>query len=379
MCIKNKNMLDRLKIKKWPVWLLAFCLWPISTSVFSAPGDKVRAVPVVVEMAKKQMIAPFTMYPGTVISKNDAKLAAEVEGRLIWVADVGTAVKKDDVLAKIDDVLIKEQLTEEQAAVSREQAKYEFFSKEVKRLTRLIKKNNAAQSKLDQAISDRSVSRSELKAAKARLEQASQHQKRTQLLAPYDGVVSERYKSTGEWADRGKDIVRLVDTSALEVQVWIPAKSLPYVQIGDHLNMMARPESVSGEITAIVPVGDDRSRLFELRITLKEPLWKPGKTLRVMIPSDNAKEVVAVHRDALVLRRDGIYVFRINKENLAERISVQTGIASGPLIEVIGNIQTNDKVVTRGGERLRPGQLVTYSVKTQSVKTQSVKTTPAAK
>jgi multidrug efflux pump subunit AcrA (membrane-fusion protein) len=163
------------------------------------------------------------------------------------------------------------------------------------------------------------------------------------------------------------------------VQAWIPVGSLPYLQVGNLLKVVADSETTHGEVSAIVPVGDDRSRLFELRITLKESLWKPGKTLRVMVPSANEKEVIAVHRDALVLRRDGIYVFRINKDNIAERVLVQTGIASGPLIEVIGNILPNDQIVTRGGERLRSGQPVTQSVMTQSVKTKSAKATPTEK
>jgi RND family efflux transporter MFP subunit len=352
-------MFNKLTVKKWLIWTAVYCFLSVSPAVFSAQKGKAQSLPVGVEQAKTQTIAPFTMYPGTLISKNDARLAAEVEGRLLWVADVGLAVQKGDVLARIDDVLIKEQLAEEQAAVSSEQARYEFSSKEVKRLTRLIKKNNAAQNSLDQAISDRAVSRNELKAAQARLEQANQHQKRTNILAPYDGVVSERYKSTGEWTDRGKDIVRLVDTGELEVQVWIPITSLSYIQLGNPLTVIAGPETAQGTVSAIVPVGDDRSRLFELRIAIKDTAWKPGKTLRVMVPTANEKEVIAVPRDALVLRRDGVYVFRIDEDMQAERITVQTGIAAGSLIEVVGDIKHGDKVVTRGGERLRPGQSVT--------------------
>ncbi len=58
-----------------------------------------------------------------------------------------------------------------------------------------------------------------------------------------------------------------------------------------------------------------------------------------------------------MLRRDGTVVYRVNEDNVAERIEVDTGIASGDLIEVSG-ISPGDRVVTRGGERLRPGQKV---------------------
>ena len=63
-------------------------------------------------------------------------------------------------------------------------------------------------------------------------------------------------------------------------------------------------------------------------------------------------------RDAMVLRREGVYVYRINEDSIAERIKVQTGIAESDHIEVIGGIREHDRVVIRGGENLRPGMTV---------------------
>jgi hypothetical protein len=76
------------------------------------------------------------------------------------------------------------------------------------------------------------------------------------------------------------------------------------------------------------------------------------------VPTAKPRKVLAIPRDALVLRRDGTTVYRVDAEGLAQRVPVTTGIAVGPLIEVDG-IQSGDRVVIRGGERLRPGQSVT--------------------
>jgi multidrug efflux pump subunit AcrA (membrane-fusion protein) len=70
------------------------------------------------------------------------------------------------------------------------------------------------------------------------------------------------------------------------------------------------------------------------------------------------RKVLAVPRDALVLRRAGTAVYRISDDQSAQRIEVTTGIASGNLIEVQGDLSRGDQVVVRGGERLRPGQKV---------------------
>jgi multidrug efflux pump subunit AcrA (membrane-fusion protein) len=79
--------------------------------------------PVVVVTAEERLLAPVTFFSGTVISRDDARLAAEVEARLEWVADVGASVKRGQSVARLDDSLIREALAENEATVVREQAR----------------------------------------------------------------------------------------------------------------------------------------------------------------------------------------------------------------------------------------------------------------
>ena len=78
--------------------------------------------------------------------------------------------------------------------------------------------------------------------------------------------------------------------------------------------------------------------------------------MRVALPTDAPRQVLAIPRDALVLRRSGTSVYRVNGDNKAENVPVQVGIAAGDLVEVNGKLDPGDKVVIRGSERLRPGQ-----------------------
>ena len=80
--------------------------------------------------------------------------------------------------------------------------------------------------------------------------------------------------------------------------------------------------------------------------------------MRVSLPTAKAETMLTVPRDALVLRRDGAFVFRVDAENKAQRIAVTLGVASGDLVAVSGELNAGDQVVTRGGERLRPGSVV---------------------
>ncbi|MCY4611597.1 MAG: efflux RND transporter periplasmic adaptor subunit [Gammaproteobacteria bacterium] len=313
---------------------------------------------VVVEQAVKRSISPTALYSATVISRDDAKLSGEIAGRLTWVAEVGDRIRKGGSVAKLDDTFFRQQVIEEQSIIQREQAKFDFHTRQVERLERLLEENNIARSQVDRERTDRSVAHNNILSAQARLSQAEERLKRASVLAPFDGVVSERWLQTGEWADHGDTIVRLVSIDNLEIETHIPAGSLKLVAVGIPLAYTDGKTSGTGTVRTIVPIGGDVSRLYELRISVSDPSLSAGNLLRVAVPTALPREAVLVSRDALILRREGIYVYRVNEASIAERVEVQTGIAEGGHIEVIGGIREHDRVVIRGGENLRPGMPV---------------------
>ena len=342
-----------------PVRLLQLAVLVLSTSANPAVLADEAAVPVVVADVIEREMTPMTRIAGTVISRNDTRLAAQVEGQVVWVAEVGTLVAQSEDTARLDDVMIRERLVEDEASVAREQASVIFNASEIKRLQRLAKDNNAALSRVDQSRRDLAVARSELAAAKARAKQTREKLVRTGITAPFEGVVTEQFIQVGEWADIGTPIVRLVDTRSLEVQAWVPVSALPYIRRGMELDLTAEGHTAVARVRTLVPVGDDLSRLYELRLLAGASDWSAGQSVRVSIPTAVSRQTTVVPRDALVLRRDGASVFRVLDDNTVERVPVTTGVAAGDYIEVNSDINPGDRVVIRGGERLRSGQAVT--------------------
>ena len=313
---------------------------------------------VVIEHAVKRLVSPTALYTATVISRDDAKLSGEIAGRLTWVSEVGDRVRKGESVAKLDDTFFRQQVIEEQSIIQGEQAKYDFHTRQMERLEKLLKENNIAQSQVDQERMDRSVAHNNILSARARLSQAEERLKRASVLAPFDSVVSDRWLQAGEWADHGDAIVRLVSVDNLEIVTHVPAGALKLVTVGASLAYTDGKTTETGTVRTLVPIGGDVSRLYELRISVSDPSLSAGNLLRVAVPTALPREAVLVPRDALVLRREGVYVYRINEDSVAERIEVQTGIAESDHIEVIGGIREHDRVVIRGGENLRPGMTV---------------------
>ena len=79
----------------------------------------------------------------------------------------------------------------------------------------------------------------------------------------------------------------------------------------------------------MIPVGDQRSRMFELRMKADNPAWIIGSPVRVALPNSEPRELVAIPRDALVLRGNDIFVMRVKEDNTIERVDIETGIGLG--------------------------------------------------
>jgi RND family efflux transporter MFP subunit len=311
-----------------------------------------------VAVASSKNIAPVTMVPGTVISRNDARLSAEVEGRLTMVADVGTPVERGDPVAAIEDTELRLLNTELQAQITRAEARLRFLEGEESRFARLAEDNLAAVTQLELTRSDRDVARGDLEIAKARLAQNVDQLARAAMRAPFDGIVVERLMKPGEWATEGSNVVRLVDQQTLEVIARAPLDYYPFVGPGDLLDIRAGERLASGRVRTVVAVGDENTHQFELRLDVEGGAFPVGQTLRVAIPTSDSREVLTVPRDALVLRPEGQSVFVVDDENKARQVSVTTGVGNGVDIEVLGEVAPGDRVVIRGNERLQQGQAV---------------------
>ncbi len=345
------------KMKKLIPLLGVFALVAgIQLPALAQPGPPAALVRVA--KAAIQSLAPETVVPGTVVSRNDARISAEVNGRLLEVADVGTFAARGDEIAKIEDTAMRLRRDELLAEVERAEARLKFLESEESRYVQLSKSNLTAATKLDETRSDRDVSRGDLRVAKSRLAQLEDQLGRTSIKAPFDGIVVERLMMPGERVEIGRNVVRMVDQQHLEVIARAPLDYYSYVQPGQQLELRTGSEVVMGTVRTVVAVGSEKTHLFELRLDVESNRFPVGQTLRVSVPTSNAREALVVPRDALVLRPEGIYVFVVDADLKASQVTVTTGIDAGDRIEVFGAITDGDKVIIRGNERLRPGQTV---------------------
>jgi RND family efflux transporter MFP subunit len=275
----------------------------------------------------------------------------------VQVAEAGTPIEAGEVVARLDTRELSLARAEQAARVSRAEVNLAGLTRELERLQ--ASGNAVPRFNVDQARSSRDLAAADLDVARALLAQTDDQLARSKLTAPFAGVVSDRVRRAGEEVTRGEVVVRLVNPDELEIRLFVPLRYVRAIRPGHEVTVTTERRSFTAAVSSIVPAGDPRSQSFE--VLVKAPkvdgLLAPGNTVEVELPLGEPQRSLSVPRDALIIRADGLYVYRVGGEQRAERIGVEAGVADGNWIAVTGEgLNSGDSVVVRGGETLRGGE-----------------------
>jgi len=339
--------------------VLIIPLIDLDADASAPPKPEAPSAVVGVAPAVRTELAPRHWAPGSVISRRDARVASEQAGRVIQVAEVGQHLRAGQALAILDDTALRLREREGQADLARIQAQLDLATRQEQRYAQLSAQQNIARAQYEQLRADRDTLVQERARAQALLAQTRHQRTQMTVRAPFAGVVVERQVQSGEYVTTGATVARLVDTAAQEVRVRAPVDLARYLAVGTAVLVRVGGAERPHPVSALVPVGDESSRQLELRIAMGPAELPVGSAVEVGMPSAANRPVVAVPRDAVILRREGDFVLRIGRDGTAERLDVETGMQVGELVEVAGKVTPGDRLIVRGGERVQPGQSVT--------------------
>ena len=352
------------------------------------------SAPLEVETASVTMAYPsqgYTMLNATgyVVAQRKAAVASKATGRLVWLGvEEGSRVKKDEVIARLEDLDVR--ATQEQTAASvkvakanLEQGMAELRDAEiaVKRSQDLLKQgfvsqsaNDIALSRLDKAKASISSLEAAIAAAQAALRGANVAVDQTLIRAPFDGVVLTKSANIGDVItpfssalDSKGAVVSIADMSTLEVEADVSESSFFKVTVGQpvEIQLDALPDQrFRGVVARTVPTVDRSKATVMTKIRFVEPDARvlPEMSAKVSFLSQEVAEADRKPRPAVnpaaVVDRDGRSVIFVVRGGVVARIPVQTGARLGDLIEIQGGAQAGDKVVLRPPAKLKDGASV---------------------
>ena len=266
--------------------------------------------------------------------------------------------RSGEPVASIDKSSLLLRRAEQEALLERAKINIRQFESQLRRQRELGAANLVSEFELEQTEVNRDLAVSDANITRVRIRQIDDLLRRADVRAPFTGVVIGRDRRAGEEVARGEVLGRMTDIANLEVRAFVPLKHLPRTAVGQAIDVFATDVAHVGTIRSLVPTGDVRSQTFEARIDLQSNAtgdWTVGQLVSVAIPIRAGRLALAVPRDALVLRQNGSFVFRINEENKAEKIAVEPGDSVGDLVAVTGELTEGDRVAIRGAENLSEG------------------------
>lgn len=299
---------------------------------------------------------------GTVQSRAHIKITAGVDGRLEWLAEPGTQVKKGDELVKMDLLPLQLKLAEQTAQVKRTRINAKHLKNELDRFAALIETQSISEYQLEQVRTRYELEEAELEIAQLKKQQLEDQISRATVRAPFNGIVTERLAREGTDVSRSDLLLRLLDRDNLEVSLFAPVKYLSYIHNGDFINLGEGDQKAQAAVAAVIPSADPKSQTFELRISVPKTAnkkWITGELVKVAIPVQRPQSGLTIHRDALVLSKEGTYVVKVDAQNKAHRLPVTVGAGVSDRVSILGALTNGDKVVVRGAEELTDGQDVT--------------------
>lgn len=293
-------------------------------------------------------LADRVLATGTLRANEEVNLASESSGKIIQILFTeGRRVSRGDLLLKInDDELLAQR--------ERTQFRLKLAEQQVARQEALLEKGGVSKEEYDQTLNELNVLRAELNLNEAQLA-------KTELRAPFDGLLGLRHVSEGAYLSPQTPIATLQDISPIKIDFSLPEKYVGIVREGSSIQfrVSGSDQRYSGQVYAIEPRIEENTRTLQIRATSpnRDGSLFPGAFAEVELVLNQYEDALAVPAIALVSELRGRKVY-VSSNGIVEERIVDTGIRTDSTVQILNGVAIGDTVLTSGLQLVRPGMPV---------------------
>ncbi len=360
-----------------PLAAILLALTTVSLDAGTAAAQE-GASRVRVDAVRSEPLSQTVPVIGRLVARQAGSVAARISGPILeFRVEVGDRVAAGDIIAVLDDATMRAQrdlaaagLAVARAELKTKQAQITLAQQELKRLEGLKKSAAFSQARFEDALQEVVIAEagareaeSSVTSARAELRLAEINLEYTQITAPYDGVITRRLSEAGSYASAGEELVNMIADHTLEVEADVPSNRLLGLTAGATIDVtLDNGTKFQAAVRAIIPNENPLTRTRAVRFV---PDFGPQgqaaagvlaneQSVTVQVPIGAPREIVSVHKDAIIKKPNDTIVFVVT-DGKAEPRSIVLGEAVGSRYEVLDGLAVGDLVVVRGNERLQPG------------------------
>ncbi len=297
-----------------------------------------------------------------------AELRAELAAVVLQVSkDNGEPVQAGELLVRLDDTALRESLTSAEETVRAGTLALEQAERSATRLRTLQAQGMASVQALEDAEQRRVALNSDLVASRARVATARQQLRRSEVRAPFAGVVSERKVSVGDTAAIGKELAKVIDPGSLRFDGQISADRMHEVKPGQTVNFRVNGHPAStfaGKVLRVDATANASTRQVEVQVAFADPANAPrvaGLFAEGVVETGGAS-VLMLPESALVRVGEAAFAWKVGARDVT-RQALKLGPRDARSGEwpVLSGLQAGDRVLRNPGSNLREGQLVEFA------------------
>ncbi|MGH9738681.1 MAG: efflux RND transporter periplasmic adaptor subunit [Candidatus Acidiferrales bacterium] len=307
--------------------------------------------------------------PGNLQAFKDSPIYARTNGYLkAWYHDIGSHVKKGELLAVIESPEVDQQLDQARADLNTAEANYDLAKTTAKRYQNLLKSGSVAKQDVDNAVGDSQAKKASVASAEANANRLQEMQSFEKIYAPFSGIITARNTDVGHLINSGAgspatELFHLSAVQKLRVFVNVPQQYSTSTRPGlpATLTLPEFPgQRFKGVLVRTSDSIDASSGTLLVEVDVDNPAGKllPGAYGEVHFQIPSAVPVLILPASALIFRSQGLQVGIVGNGNHAVLTNITLGRDFGKEVEVIAGINSTDSVIVDPPDSLVSGELV---------------------
>jgi RND family efflux transporter MFP subunit len=310
---------------------------------------------------------------GSIEPKRRADLRAEVSAVVLAVLkENGDPVKQGDLIVRLDQTAIRDSLTAAEASANAADQAYEQAERQYQRMATLIKTGVVSTQQLEDVEVRRNSAQSDRAAARTRVVTARQQLERTEVRAPFDGVISDRKVSAGDTAAIGKELVKVIDPTSLRFEGLVSADSIGQVKAGQSVWFKVHgysSDEFTGVITRVNPAANVTTRQVEVLVAFDDAQKQPnvaGLYAEGHVETQSSS-TLSLPSASIVNEGDNAFAWRVNGAKL-QKVALTLGDRDPRTgsFALRGGLAEGDKVLRFPNSSLKDGQEVQTAAEAKS-------------
>src|SRR6202011_1831295 len=314
---------------------------------------------------------PLTL-PGTLLGVIESTVYARSNGYVVrWVKDIGSTVKKGELLAEITAPEIDQELSQAVSARDQAAASASLAKSTADRWQALRRRDAVTQQDLEERVSAYNQAEANLAAADANVGRLRKLLGFNQVLAPFDGVVTRRNIDVGDLvnagnAANGQALFAVAQVDPLRLYVYVPQVYAHQIKIGDAVTVTLAEregEQYLGTVARTARAIDTATRTMQVEIRVPNPsnALITGSYVQVTLPINVDAQALVVPTNVLLFRSDGTRIALVDAGGKVHLTTVKLGTDFGTSVEVLGGLNASDRIVLNPADSLADGDVVTLS------------------